>query len=404
LAWDLLKAFVHDWDLTDPNLINEAELTIRFRNGSLIRLAGTNTEAETLKIKGGQYAMVVVDEAQMFPGYLRKLLQESLDVAVRNVQGTIMVLGTPPPSIIGPFVELLNNPSWKSFHGTARENPFFAAQAGCTFEEAKAAFMAENGFDEKHPTVLREYEGELVTDTNALAVKIPDYALYEELPADSTNCVLGLDLGWSDATSISPGFWPATGVVYLGDEDIATHQEGHELAIKLRNLDELYNPEMTAVDTAGNRLSFETLQADLYRQGVYMPMEPRKTIPIKAQIGIVNAALAQGKLKVKRSSRFYQDAQLVVWKDGVVGSDLAGLHSDAIASATYMYQCALPRLPEVIPDIPKTKEQKEKAEAKARQEANRARQERAAKKYRQGPKDEDEPWGETDPEDEWLFE
>lgn len=348
LAWDLLKSYVREYALTDADLINETELTIRFQNGAMIQLVGGNTDDEILKIKGRKYALVVVDEAQIFPAYLRTLIDEVLETAVLNAQGTIIVLGTPPPSIVGPFVDLLNSPAWEHHHGTARENPFFEREAGMTFEAAREDFIRRRKCKPDDPTLLREFDGELVTDTDALAVRVPEHAIYDQLPTDAINYVLGVDIGWSDATVIAPERWGLDGVVYLDREDAARHQTGQTLAGKLA----VYAsppPLEVAVDTSGNRIAFETLKTDLQRQGVYLPLEPRKVMPVESQIGIINVALAEGRLKVRRDSRFFQDAQLVVWRDGVVGSALAGLHSDSIPAAIYAYCAAIRHLPPLAP-------------------------------------------------------
>jgi hypothetical protein len=373
LAWEPLKALVREYALTDERSIKEVPLKIFFPNGSMIQLVGADKQKEILKIKGRQYALVVVDEFQIFPSFGRALLDEVIEPAVRNANGTILVLGTPPPSVVGPFVEILNLPGWEKFHWTGAENPFYEKDAGCTFGEAKRKAMELRHVGADDPTILREYDGQLVADPGALAVRIPEHALYDELPPVNGSTI-GVDIGWHDATALGALDWDETvGTCYLAEEDVAVRQVESILATKLQAMaDRRPNLFKIAVDTAGNRISFESIKASLFRQGVSLPLEARKIMPLEAQYGMLNAALAEGRLKVRKGSRFYEDALIVVWQDGIVGGKLQKLpHSDIIPAVINGYLAALPLLPEVVAPADK--------EAEAAQAKERAREERRRK-------------------------
>lgn len=375
LAWDALKALVREFAMTDEDSISESELTIRFPNGSIVELVGANKEAEILKIKGRKYALVVIDEFQIFPAFGRALLDEVIEPAVRNANGTILVLGTPPPSVVGPFVEILNLPGWEKFHWTGAQNPFYEQEAGCTFADAKRAAMELRHVGPDDPTILREYDGELVSDPGALAVRVPAHALFDDLPPTNSSTI-GVDVGWHDATALAALDWDeAVGVVHLAEEDVEVHQVESVLGTKLQAMAGRRNTFKISVDTSGNRISFESVKSSLFRQGVSLPLEPRKLMPIEAQYAMLNAALAEGRLKVRKTSRFYQDSLIVVWQDGIVGGKLAKMpHSDIIPATIFGYLAALPLLPEVVPPADL------EAEAAQQREAERAARRRKTEK------------------------
>jgi hypothetical protein len=358
ILWDLLLSLNATHQLGGVDQISRLEL--KFPNGSVIRLRGASTAKEIGKLRGRKYALVVIDEAQLFGSWLRSLVDDVLVPALIDLQGSLILLGTPPPSIVGYFVESLSSNEFRKFSWTIFDNPYIKGPKGETPRELLDAELKRRGVTEDDPTIQREWWGSLVEDPDALAVKVhPDRNYYDTLPQWDT-AVIGVDIGWNDESCASVLVWNQNDpTVYLAEEVIAPKMTSNDLAAVLNRLGKKYHPGKVFIDTSGNRIAFETIRQELWRHGAALPMEPRPVLPVVDQIGIVNSSLQTGRLKVTSKSRFTQDAHLVTWQDGIVGKLAKTPHSDAIPALIYALQAALPIMPEAFNSAPEAPEAEE---------------------------------------------
>ena len=75
---------------------NKTTLTCTLPNGSVIYLGGAdNTEDEMDKLLGQKYKLGIVDESASYTIDLRKLIYGALKPAMADLNGTIVMLGTP---------------------------------------------------------------------------------------------------------------------------------------------------------------------------------------------------------------------------------------------------------------------------------------------------------------------
>ena len=165
IAWDMLKGIVRDKDVSK---INESELSIRFRNGSVIALKGAEKPDN---LRGRSLDFVVLDEiADMRPETWGEVIRPSLS----DRQGTALFIGTPKGR--NHFYDLWTQDldDWASFQYTTLEGgnvPDFEIEAAKrdlderTFkQEYEAAFVNYSGiiyynFDRQEsvkPTLLGE--------------------------------------------------------------------------------------------------------------------------------------------------------------------------------------------------------------------------------------------------------
>jgi Terminase RNaseH-like domain len=326
-----------------------SDLSMRYRNGATIALMGADNEKERKKIRGVHPIAVTIDEAQAFPFWLDDFINNDVRQAQRNIQGRLTVQGTPPASLEHPWFKAIWQSSRYSKHQwniTHWPPALYKRMFGQTAQEALAADLAEREVGPDNVTYRREMLGEFLADENALAYKFDPIRNLGSTPAVH-HTVIGVDLGWHDATVICILGW------LDGDPTCyQLHEEVHEgvtlttLADMLTRLAAIWNPALCMVDSGGNRQGFETIKEQLTREGTPLRLERRPVLPIADQVGLVNQALQSGRLKLQPESRAASDMRLVTWAKGIAGTKLDdGFHSDAIPALTYAYQAAAPLLP-----------------------------------------------------------
>lgn len=200
---DILWPALHD-------LNDKLSLKLRFRentgdiilpNKSKIIIRGADDRRQIEKLRGPKYPIAVVDEAQGFPHFLHDLIEDVLEPATLDYDGQIVVTGTPNSACAGAFYELTTQSEGWSVHSwTLRENPHIPGVEDWLERKRK-----QKGWDDNHPTYLREYCGVWIRDASCLVFEYsPKLNLISEVPfeeADDWAFVLGIDLGFNDPTA-----------------------------------------------------------------------------------------------------------------------------------------------------------------------------------------------------------
>ena len=95
---------------------NETELSIRFANGSEIRLVGADKEGEVQKKRGEKTQMEVVIEAQRFGGLLRTIVDDVVGPSLFDTKGTLCLEGTPGTICSGLWYDITTGkaPGWSN--------------------------------------------------------------------------------------------------------------------------------------------------------------------------------------------------------------------------------------------------------------------------------------------------
>src|SRR5687768_3739194 len=149
---------------------NNNELTYTLSNGSVLFICGANDETEIQRLRGANYPLAMVDEAQSFRPFIRSLIRDILEPATSDYDGTIIMTGTPGPACAGFFYEVTNNlfdvevdgekfQPWSVHHWTVVDNPHHP------YDTAKIERVRkENGWAIDNPTFLREWKGLWVKD------------------------------------------------------------------------------------------------------------------------------------------------------------------------------------------------------------------------------------------------
>ena len=163
--WHLLKRFNGKYGLECK--FNETKREVYLPNESIIRLVGAADRGAGEKLRGGQYALCILDECKSFrPAILEELIDEVLTPALYDyigpdgsTGGTLVVIGTPGNILAGPFYEATTgiDKTWTFHKWGVIDNVAMPHiwQAMLRDHEAR-------GVSDDDPRWLREYKGNWV--------------------------------------------------------------------------------------------------------------------------------------------------------------------------------------------------------------------------------------------------
>lgn len=354
ILWRTLKRMNADEGLGgEPN---EAELCIAFPNGSQVYLAGAKHRDEIEKYRGLPLGIVVLDEAQAFPPHIEELIDDVLEPALMDYDGSMVLIGTPAPVPVGYFYECSRNVEWSAHSWTVFQNPHIEAKSGKKPQEHLERALKRRGVDVTDPSIRREWFGEWVYDPNSLVFKF-DAAknVYRELPTclKPWEHVIGVDLGWDDADAVSViGFNAERPEAYQREEWVGSKQTISALSDRLAKLVAKYDPLAVVMDTGGLGKKI----AEEIRQRTGLPIKAAQKTEKFSHIEILNDAMRTGRFFVLPESQFARDALLVEWdreksrNDKLVVSDR--FHSDIADAVLYAFRESLHWLHQPAPEEP----------------------------------------------------
>ena len=193
---------------------SENRQALEFENGSIIYIFGGDTaEKDRNSLLGGKYDLIIIDEAQDFKFSLKELF-DGLKPTLTDTLGTCVLIGTPGNQTWDMFydvttksteiVELdgkrhehLKYPGWSNHTWTPVDNPHMRDN----FLSEIAAEKKANPFIELSPTFQQHRLGKWVVETSSLVYRFEPLNLINELPTNGYMYILGIDLGWNDATA-----------------------------------------------------------------------------------------------------------------------------------------------------------------------------------------------------------
>lgn len=315
IMWrDVIKEINRKHDLRCE--FNEALLEARLPSGSSIRLAGADaTKDEMEKYLGGKYVDVVIDEAGSFRQDLRKLVYENLEPCVADYDGTVTLIGTPTALTKGLFFDVTHNDpakreqGWEVHHWNTYDNPYMEEQ----WKKRVARMLEQNPKVVDTPFYRRMYLGEWVTDTQDLVYKY-DAALNDadELPKGTYSYVLGVDLGFSDASAFVVAAYSLTDQnLYVVDAYKKSEMTITDVAERIRYLQRQYPLQTIVVDNAAKQ-SVEEL-----KQRYGLPLVAADKVGKAEFIEIMNAELLQGRVKLlqPQTSPLTDEWGGLIWDD-----------------------------------------------------------------------------------------
>lgn len=316
----------------------ESNLTMTLPNGSRLQLFGADMKNFIRRLRGIKTPGAGVDEAQEFGDHLQSLVDDVLTPATADyVDGWIGLGGTPGPIPRGYFYDVTQGGKYGySVHRWSLYNNPFMPDPYSFVEKLKA----RQGWDEKHPTLLREYKGIWVLDTESLLIKYEEGKNhYEALPVGTWTYILGVDLGHRDADALAVLAWGShTPNIYLVEEVITRGQDITQLSEQIEAAMKKYDIAKIVMDEGalGKKIAEEI------RRRKHIPVQPAEKQRKFENVAFLNDYLRGGRFKAKRDSRFAQDSyQVQIDYERTTPDRLVvkkGFHSDIVDAVLYAFK------------------------------------------------------------------
>lgn len=181
----------------------ESHMRWELPNGSHIYIRGADANAyEIDKTVGQKYRLAVLDEASKYRYVVRDMVYGKLLPAMGDDLGTIVLAGTPSNITAGLFYDVTTRAEggWSVHHWTWKQNIHRVAN----IQRAHDDLVDANPAIVETPLYKQEWLGEWCVDSSALVYRYREdrnTAAALPKPWHEYIYILGVDLGFSDATS-----------------------------------------------------------------------------------------------------------------------------------------------------------------------------------------------------------
>lgn len=314
IIWKMLKEILYDNKIKVKT--NETDLQILFhKTESTIKVFGADNLAESEKRRGQKLNLAIIDEAQLFPNYIKTLCDDILSVALSDTQGTLCLTGTPEPTCNSYFYHKDQEEGYEKHHWTWRENRFYLESAFAANPDIKIpddillADLASKNQSVEMPAVQREWFGQWVRSSDLLIYSYePEKCQYVDLPQNLTSYVMGIDLGFADSDAIVILGWSQGGrECYVVEEFKRSKQTISELAVHIDLYIRKYRPIATVMDAGGLGMK---IQEEL-NQRFSFAIIPAEKVRKFEFITLMNSELAQGYVKIRSDSQLSNEMKLL---------------------------------------------------------------------------------------------
>lgn len=308
LVWGIVKELATTHGIGAKVL--EAELCLELTNGSRIYLSGAADESEVEKFRGLALGIVIVDEAQSFPAYLRKLVDEVLAPALMDFAGQLFLVGTPGPVPVGYFHDCATSPAWAHHAWSVVDNPWIERKSGFTPQALLAQELERRGVTVDDASIQREWFGRWVLDPNSLVFRFNPTLNGRTTQRKWQHFVLGVDLGFDDADALAVlGWTDGSPEIDLVHEWVGAKQSITGLMERVKSAYDRYQPVAVVADTGGLGKKI----ADEITQRTQVPIEAAEKERKLEHIELLNDALRTGRFFAPPTSRFADDCMRVEW-------------------------------------------------------------------------------------------
>ncbi len=343
IIWRALCKLQRQYD--EKAKVDNVELTIELTNGSMIICSGAKDESEIEKFRGLAFKKVYIDEAQAFKSYLKELIDDVIEPALYDYDGSLSLIGTPNASCAGVFFDACHQKhgfvGWSNHHWTIFDNPHIKRKSGKTPEQLLEATLKRKGITKDDPSFRRESLGQWVYDGDSLMYKFDAKRnTYQKLPDEKWFYILGVDVGFMDADALAVlAFSHTHPNVYMVDELIKTKQTVTDLAEQIKYLDKKYQFTKKVMDAGalGKKIQEEIRQ----RHGIHM--EAAEKHRKKEFIELLNDDLRTGRFLVKPDMTVCEDYDKLQWdksdlKNKLKWKEDSSFHSDIADAVLYAWR------------------------------------------------------------------
>ncbi len=272
---------------------NETSLTATLPNKSQIWLVGASHADDIERLRGPKYPLVILDESASFGPHIEALIMEVIGPALRDLDGTLVMTGTPGRVPTGLFWEVTTGkrPQWSVHTWSLAQNVYLPPQA-----RDLALIRQEDGLAEADPRYRREYLGEWVSDFTTLVYHFDPLKNYGTPPIGvEWYYNLAVDLGYDDDTAFVVGaFSPVVKEFYIVHAMKRPGMIVQQIAEEIKRLDGIYSFSRKVADSGG--LGKMIIQEMNVRYGLgLLPAEKKDKLDF---IEHMNSDLVMGRVKV----------------------------------------------------------------------------------------------------------
>jgi len=291
---------------------NNSELVATLQNGAQIILTGANDEADIDKLRGSTYRLVVLDEAASFGAHMDSLVEEVLEPALVDHNGTLAMIGTPSAACSGLFYRATTESDfgYSNHHWTILENPYIPHAKDWLDRR-----MKQKGWTDDNPIYLREWRGRWIRSFDSLVYQFnEDRNVVNTLPWDDHDWhyILGVDLGYEDATAFIIGaFCEDLPDFYIVEDYKSSKMLPSDIAEKIKQYDREYDFRVMVADTGG--LGKSIVEEFRYRHGLAIrAAEKRNKL---SYIELMNSDLSASRIKVLEGCSVLDEWRLLQWDE-----------------------------------------------------------------------------------------
>lgn len=280
---------------------DSSKYQITFENGATINLFGNNSKAEREKIRGTEYSLIIIDEAQSQHS-LEYLVTDILEPIIVGRDSQIVLSGTGSLTGYGKWADVTTGDeasSWKHYTATMEQNPTIP-----NHEDALRRVLEEKGWTVDNITYQREYLAKNVIDTTRIVFHTIHY--YEDVPEDfiATGAIVGVDYGFSDYNAFAAVVYNNERF-YLVDERKFNKASVTDIVNVAREINDfiLKNYKVEPIFVADN--SDQSISREIYNQG----------------IKIYNAYKTDTQMQISRLKEWLENATILVKKNGFTDNE-----------------------------------------------------------------------------------
>lgn len=289
---------------------DKVELSLTMPNGSTLYVTGAKDESDVEKLRGMAFRKVYIDEAQSFRNYIKEMIEDVIEPALTDYDGSLILIGTPGPIPAGFFYDVSHAKGWSHHHWTMHDNPHIKLKSGKDPDVAIAELAERRGLSVNSPSIQREYFGKWVKDVDSLVYHFnPELNVYKELPTD-LRYVFGVDIGYKDADAIAVlGYSPTERKVFLAHEYVRAKNDITSLVEEIKHLREIYDPVKMVMDAGA--LGRKIQEEIRVRHSLHLEAAEKNR---KSEfIALLNDDLRTSRFKAAAGSRFEEDSYLSQW-------------------------------------------------------------------------------------------
>lgn len=287
---------------------NNSSYTVTFANGATIQLFGNASKAEREKIRGTEFSLIIIDEAQS-QNALSYLIEDILGAIIDGRDSQLFLSGTGSLTGYGYWADVSSDPKWKHYTATMRENPTIPDH-----ENVLQKVLKDHGWTEDNITYRREYLAENVIDTTRMV--FPKWHVTEDIPKDfiADGCIVGLDYGGTDYNAFAPVLYNLNkNKLYLVSQSKFKEAASTDIVEEAKKIEDYISKTykckcMFIADTSNKPLTI-----DIHRRGVNI--FPAYKVDKSLQISNLRQYLENGTLEILgRDTYAEEEIKNTVWK------------------------------------------------------------------------------------------